>query len=462
MNTPVSEVVNKLTQCYQQGKTLMESIYTDETWNLQVALLNNALMFRAAYIYKSGKSDFNDISISAQGQISESNPQVKVRKDLIEKMESIAKSFYSHKNQEDKENQKNFLKLAPAAILRHYDELPDNIARITLEEVKNLAETFINQDKNSGKLNIGTIHQDSDKLVLEYRIKDSYLSIIRDTLITQRDTGIKIDQAIQNQMIQDLIEAELDTQKTIQVIIKNLKYMIEEYALKNYSTPDVSRLNRRMDSTHGYILYNKSNQPIQFEHINYTTGQKLGSFGVIKPCESAALSCAEVANLLSGATINNEVSNAILTLSSSKPDSKVQYRNKVIMKVKNGVDITSVRHKDVMMLPINQWVRFLDINDLIKHKVDKILSLVFPDIRGIGEYNYLTVSMHIMENVLKNRGCSQEDINKTIGKVLTDVLEINGKRVQVDVKQNRNGTYDIGMKSNKNKEKKSILAMFKR
>ena len=44
-------------------------------------------------MYKNGKSDQNYIHITPQGQVQESNPQVKIRKDLVEKMESIVKGF---------------------------------------------------------------------------------------------------------------------------------------------------------------------------------------------------------------------------------------------------------------------------------------------------------------------------------------------------------------------------------
>ena len=118
INKSVASVVNTLTKyshssLYRNGRALVEKIYQDNVWTLQVSFSTSGLVFRVSYIYKNGKSDFSDITISEFRQVLESNTQVRVRKDLLSKIETISAELNKTMNKTDnnkiKEIQKGYM-----------------------------------------------------------------------------------------------------------------------------------------------------------------------------------------------------------------------------------------------------------------------------------------------------------------------------------------------------------------
>lgn len=473
LNVPVTDIVTKLKQADKNNCNIQEVVYQDDTWNLQVALTNGngvfgALAFKAQFIYKNGKTgeniiQMNGVNTNAPGTVAgQSNPEIKIRKDLIEKMESIAKGFYTSKLEGKSNTNSVDGCLIYSALLRHYDELPNEFETSGSTPLLELGKQFVQSDIASGALHMDRAHDYSEKLEINYRIKNSYINILRDTLKELHESGKVLDENIKWAIVQDVIAANLDLKETIRVLVKNLKFLLEAHVKSHYGTPDLSRLQRNIDKTLGYVIYNKTRYNIPYYKLSYKTGEKIGR-GVIPPNDYGILSCAETAMLLSDPTINCKTSNAIVAASSRKTTNKIEWRNNFITRRTTDNEY-EFRHKDITSIPADKWESFIDLNDLIQNTVDEILSLVFMgDDAEIG----VKTSLYVLEEILKNRGCDTKTIDAALSVSLTEMLEINGQKLIAEVTTKRNGQKDIKVKPQKSpqqakQQKQSLFNMFKR
>lgn len=473
LNVPVTDIVAKLTQVNKNNGNIQEVVYQDDTWNVQVALTNGngvfgALAFKAQFIYKNGKTgeniiQMNGLNTNVPGTVAgQSNPEIHIRKDLLEKMESIAKGFYTSKFESKSNTNSIDMGLIWSALLRHYDELPNEFETSGLTPLSELGKQFVQSDIASGALHMDRAHDYSEKLEINYRIKNSYINILRDTLKELHESGNVLDENIKWAIVQDVIAANLDLKETIRVLVKNLKFLLEAHVKSHYGTPDLSRLQRNIDKTLGYVIYNKSKYKIPYYKLSYKTGEKIGR-GVIPPNDYGILSCAETAMLLSDPTINCKTSNAIVTASSRKVTNKLEWRNNFITRRTTDNEY-EFRHKDITSIPADRWESFIDLNDFIQNTVDEILSLVFMgDDAEIG----VKTSLYVLEQILKNRGCDTQTIDAALGVSLTQMLEINGHKLIAEVTTKRNGQKDVKVKPQQSpqksqQKKQSLLSMFKR
>lgn len=444
----VNDTVEQLTQAYKSHKNLNECIYLDETWNLQVALINGALRFRAAYMYKNGKSDQNYIHITPQGQVQESNPQVKIRKDLVEKMESIVKGF-------NKASTEDLRKFITPALLRHYDELPDNIDAISLSDQQALGTQFINQDLGSGVLNLADAYADSQNLVLDRRVRDGFISILEEVLKQMRQSNVELPQKVKTQLMQDLVDARLDGQKVLMAVVKNLKYLVNE-SMNASGVVDSSQFKFYLNTVYGFVINNKSTQPIQFDKIHYKTGEKIG-VGVLEPWSPTALSKAEVAMLLSRPTINCSISNATLGKGSRKTQTKLAWRNSVVLILKKKSDDAIVRYKDISQIPFEEWDRFLDGAKLIS-TVDRVLKYIYPDEETNGfSFRWLC------DEIVKNCDLGSDRADEIMAEGLCRVLikEKKLRNVEPNITRDKNNNIQVGVKRTK-PQGGGLFGMFKR
>ncbi len=474
LNVPVTDIIAKLTQVNKNNGNIQEVVYQDDTWNVQVALTNGngvfgALAFKAQFIYKNGKTgeniiQMNGLNTNAPGTVAgQSNPEIHIRKDLLEKMESIAKEFYTQALKSKSDTDSIDGGLMWSAVLRHYDELPNGFANSGAKELLKLGKQLVQSDIASGALRMDKAHGYSNKLEIDYSIKNSYIGILRDTLKEMHESGKVLDVNIQNKIVQDVIAADLDLKETMRVLVKDLRFLLEAYAKSHYGTEDLTRIQKVLNKALGYVIYNKTRYNIPYYKLSYKTGEKIGR-GVIPPNDYGILSCAETAMLLSDPTINGKTNNAIITASSRKVTNKIEWRNNLFVRISTTDKSYGFRHKDITSIPADRWESFIDLNDFIQNTVDEILSLVF---KGDEADTGLKASLYMLEQILKNRGCDTQTIDAALGVSLTQMLEINGHKLIAEVTTKRNGQKDVKVKPQQSpqkaqQKKQSLLSMFKR
>lgn len=478
LNTPVKDVTDQLIRINNtQGKEAV-LVYRDDVWEISAYVSNWNLSFNCMYNYKNGKAGCTSINVSPNKQVVQTNTEVKVRKDLLEKIEAVVNEFHSKRlgelNKAATDKKQKMSKLVTPALFRHYDELDDSIVSMGISDQIALGLQFVNADVNNAQLVLDNPYSDSGKFVLERRIRGGFFNIIEEMLKQMRDNNLNVSYEVRTQLIKDFVAAKFDNQKLLIAIDKNLKCLVNEF-MKANNLVDSSQFKFLLNKVYGYVIYNKSNSQVQYDKISYKTGEKIG-VGIIGPCESVALSCAETAMLLSKTTLNGNISNAVLKEPSRKTSSKIEWRNCAMLLATSNAGNAEIRYKDISQIPYSQWDRFLDGSDLV-NKVNKIFNLVYRD---IGDIPYRQLCEELANNCELSIGAVEEMISEGIIITLLKYLGIDDNEYNLKIRRDRHNNInaDIQMKNRKSlkklksavnensqkpeKQSKGLFGMFKR
>lgn len=465
LNISVTDIVAKLTQVNKEGGNMLETIYQDDVWNLQIALTNGnsnrgVLSFKALFIYKNGKTgeniiQMNGLNTNAPGTVAgQSNPDIHIRKDLLEKMESIAKGFYSQQHE---------IRSTPKAKVMMFASIIRNIDRLGGEApTPETGKRLLEQDIQNGIVTKDTCYADSPRFVVEGRIKGNYFAIMQEILNEMNRQNTMVSAHIKNNIVNDLIACSLDPNKSIIAIINRMRPFIDQY-MRNSGKTDHGRYTGMFNKTYGYVIYNKSNKQIPYDKIDYVTGKVIGK-GIMQPADSTPLSNAEAARLLAGPTINCLISNGYVVPSSKKASNKQDWMNHMLIKenddsIKNGGNL---RSKDISQIKSDQWFRFMDTEKTVD-LLDTLMRKIFSDRDGA---EYMAAAAICADRIGKNNNMDMtKALQSGFEEIFNNSLKKQGINANASVTIQR-GTgnsmiVNVSAKPSQDK-KKGFMSMFKR
>lgn len=383
-NVAVKDIINIVKE--HDMHIINEIIYKDDIWTIAIYYepSKSYLKFLVTCEYKNGNTGCTYVVLDDAYRIYQSDSSIKIRKDLVDKIESVARELNTKKLKESSIC-KITLEEAAAVIIRNYKNIL--YTNISSNKLINMAMQIIESTDTERNLwNTCTDkerHKDSWLISIGSEVSDRDIRIISVLASYIRTNNTKIEIQALEKIKTSILKQDMKLPELYDTISSNLKKSINVSSIQRFGNGEAI----------GYCARNKSEKELKFKTIDFNTGFVVEEV-IVKPKEEFYVSKAELAILGASASINNMFSNGWFTPPLVEC-SKANWIKHFSYSYNEGV--IAVAGENLIDLDMNTWSRFIDFNIYnAEEQLKELLILLFDGDNNLNEI--ITNTQSIIKN----------------------------------------------------------------